>query len=295
MATVQTWIEVYRSPRSADCDERLLLLESVGIPAAIRSEDGESGVWVAPDDAGRAYFELTRYSTENRPAPPPVHVRLHRGAAAAAAGYVALVFVLTSAGANALFGMDWLAAGALDGARVRSGEWWRAVTALTLHADLAHLAANAGFGALFGTLAGRVYGPGRAWLMTLAAAVLANLANAAWMPAGRISLGASTAVFASLGLLCVWRWPAATRGMRAGIRGGSVVAAVVLLALLGTGDERTDIAAHLLGFLFGAGLGALPVPPAEPGSRVRQRREGALAAVLVLAAWSIALLSRATT
>src|SRR5436190_21467165 len=37
-------------------------------------------------------------------------------------------------------------AGHMDSARVRAGEWWRLATALMLHADLAHLIANATFG-----------------------------------------------------------------------------------------------------------------------------------------------------
>ena len=283
VATVPTWVEIYRSAQAGDCDERLLLLESVGIPAAMRTDDGAYGVWVAPEDAGRAYFELTRYAAENRPSPPVPRPPLHAGALLAAAGYVLVLFVLAAASANAALGRDWLAVGALDGALVRAGEWWRVATALTLHADVAHFGSNAGFGALFGALAARVYGPGRAWLGILLAAVVANLVNAAWMPAGRVSLGASTAVFAALGMLCVFRWPDRRRGARAGIRGASVVAAVVLLALLGTGDERTDVAAHALGFVAGMVAGAgLP--------RIRAWRElgDRAAAVVVLAALALA-------
>jgi membrane associated rhomboid family serine protease len=289
VATVPTWVQIYRSTQPRDCDERLLLLESLGIPAAMRAEDGGFGVWVAPEDAGRAYFELTRYAAENRPLPPAPRAALHGGALLAAAGYVAVLFVLAAASANGAFGRDWIGAGALDGARVRAGEWWRAVTALTLHADLAHFGTNAGFGALFGTLAGRVYGPGRAWLGVLLAAILANLANAAWMPVGRVSLGASTAVFAALGMLCVFRWPDRRRGARAGIRGASVVAALVLLALLGTGDERTDVAAHALGFVAGMATGAA-VPRFAAWHGLKDRVAAACVAATIALAWTAALL-----
>jgi membrane associated rhomboid family serine protease len=288
VATVPTWVEIFRSPRPRDCDERLLLLESVGIPAVMRIEEGQYGVWVGPEDAGRAYFELTRYAAENRPPPPPRPVHLHDGALLAALSYVVLLFVPTALAANSAFGRDWLATGALDGARVRAGELWRVVTALTLHADLAHYAANAGFGALFGALAGRVYGVGRAWLAILVAGALANALNAIAMPAGRVSLGASTAVFAALGLLCVFRWPDVRRRARLGIRSASVIAAVVLLALLGTGDEHTDIVAHALGFVCGMALGILE-QQFMPLGRTLRWRPGLVAAAIVMLAWLAAL------
>lgn len=288
MATVPTWVEIFRSPRPRDCDERLLLLESVGIAAVMRIEDGQYGVWVSPDDAGRAYFELTRYAAENRPVPPPHRVQLHDGALLAALAYVVLLFVPTALAANSAFGRDWLAIGALDGARVRAGEPWRVVTALTLHADLAHYAANAGFGALFGALAGRVYGVGRAWLGILIAAAVANLLNALAMAAGHVSLGASTGVFAALGMLCVFRWPDVRRRARVGIRSASVIAAVVLLALLGTGDARTDVAAHALGFVCGMSLGIVAQRFLPPDRTVRWQ-PGIVAIALVAFAWLTAL------
>ena len=41
---------------------------------------------------------------------------------------------------------------------------WRAVTALTLHSDLAHLAGNAFFGGVFGVLLAQILGGGLAWI-----------------------------------------------------------------------------------------------------------------------------------
>jgi membrane associated rhomboid family serine protease len=293
MATESPWLEVYRAATPAACDERLLLLEAIGIPAvATRTPEGFA-IHVAAEHAARARAELAGYAAE-----PPLRTaralpRRHRGALAAALAYVGLTFVVLAASGNDTFGRDWFDAGVLDGARVRAGDWWRAATALTLHADLGHYAANAGFGALFGGLAGRVYGPGRAWFAILAAAVVANLANAAWMAPGRASLGASTAVFAALGLLATYRWPATRPGARASIRASSVVAALVLLALLGTGDARTDVLAHALGFVGGLGAGALLRGSAGPaGAPQWPWAAGALA--LVVGAWSCALGARAT-
>ena len=285
MDTDAPWIEVFRSPTAVRCDERALVLLAVGIPAIMHFEAGVYTVLVAPADAPRATGELERYALENRPSPRPKPVRLHPDALAAALVYALVLFLAQIASTRAMLGRDWFDAGALDGQRFRAGELWRAVTALTLHADLAHLGANIGFGALFGGLAARVYGAGVAWLLVLVASVAANTVNALTMPAGRVSIGASTAVFAALGALAVHRWPAATRRARAGLRGGSLVAALVLLALLGTGDAGTDIAAHALGFGFGVLL-ALPLRRWHPPEGGRsQRRAGALALSLVAIAW----------
>ena len=282
------WVEVYASPAPAACNERALVLLAVGIPAVMRASVGAVRLLVSPADAGRASQELDSYRQENRPRARPVPPRLHPGALLAAGGYLLVLFLCSVASSRSLFHFDWYEAGALDGVAVRAGAWWRAITALTLHADLGHLSANAGFGALFGVLVARVYGAGAGWLLVLAAAALANLLDAAWMPAGRISIGASTAVFAALGALAVHRWPASTRLARAGLRGGSIVAALVLLAFLGTGDANTDIAAHALGFASGALL-AVPLRRfAPPRGRV-QWLSGAAALLLIAAAWAVAL------
>jgi rhomboid protease GluP len=283
--TDSSWIEIFRSRTPQECDERALVLLAVGIAAVMWVDGAGFSVLVAEPDRPRAVIELERYALENRPWPRPLPPRLHGGGYAAAAGYVAVLFLAGVASTRLTLGRDWFDVGALDGARFRGGDWWRAVTALTLHADLAHLAANAGFGALFGGLAARVYGAGVGWLLILVAAIAANVLNALTMPAGRVSVGASTAVFAALGALAVVRWPAATRRARAGFAGASVVAALVLLALLGTGDVHTDIAAHALGFGFGALL-ALPLRrwPA-PYARGPQRLAAGGAVLVIVAAW----------
>lgn len=256
METSQHWTVVFQSAAPRACDDRAFVLLAIGIPATKRFDAGLYSLCVEPANAARAVAELASYAVENRPSPPPAPLRLHGGAIASAVAFAVVLFALGVAASRSLGGFDWYAAGSLDGAAVRAGEWWRATTALTLHADLAHLLANAGFGALFGGLAARVYGAGIGWALVLAAATLANLLNAAWMPPGRESIGASTAVFAALGALALHRWPAATPRRRAGIRGASVIAALVLLALLGTGDAHTDILAHALGFGCGALLAA---------------------------------------
>src|SRR5690606_29475617 len=132
---------------------------------------------------------------------------------------------------------------------IRSGEWWRAVTALTLHVDAPHLVANLVAGSWFGYLAGRRLGPGHAWAATVAMATAANLLEGYLGPVLHRSVGASTAVFAALGLIAAhaWRERYPLRA-RWAVRWAPLVGGVLLLGWLGTEGEHTDVIAHVLGF-----------------------------------------------
>jgi membrane associated rhomboid family serine protease len=173
---------------------------------------------------------------------------------------------------------------------LRAGEPWRFVTALTLHLDVGHLLANLGFGSVFGLLAGQLLGPGLAWAAVVLAATLANAGNSLVQPAGYSAVGASTAVFATLGLLAAYSWRRRSgRGERWAYRWAPLIAGVALLAFTGVGGERTDVMAHLTGFVMGALAGFLL---AWRGLRVGNAGQwllglGTLAAVG--AAWALAL------
>ena len=70
------------------------------------------------------------------------------------------------------------------------GEWWRAFTALTLHADAGHLMANLLFGVLFAYPAAQLVGVGVAWLVWR---------PLAWgLQRGWLVLGVARALFAGL-------------------------------------------------------------------------------------------------
>jgi membrane associated rhomboid family serine protease len=160
-------------------------------------------------------------------------------------------------------GLDWLGAGKMDAGLVRQGEWWRCITALTLHADLSHLVGNVVFGALFGLLASQRLGMGLAWFAILVSGMLGNGLNAFVQVPKHTAIGASTAVFAALGILAGSAWTDRRHHTHRSwiIRWAPMVSGIVLLAFLGTGGERTDITAHLTGFLsgglFGVGFGRL--------------------------------------
>ena len=108
--------------------------------------------------------------------------------------------------ANGLWRLDAFDVGDLDAGRVRAGQWWRVWTALTLHLDGPHLAANTVAGIWFGYLAARLLGTGRAWLLIVLGAGLANWIEAVFAAASHRAVGASTAVFTALGLLSGYSW-----------------------------------------------------------------------------------------
>src|SRR5262249_35758054 len=151
--------------------------------------------------------QLARYAVESRPAPPPPPPpRLHSFAWVGCAAYVVVLMAVGFAVAGGWWRLDAFDVGAIDAGRIQHGEWWRAFTALTLHVDGAHLAANLGAGVWFGYLAGRHLGSGLTWLLGVLGAGVANLIEALLGPATHQSVGASTAVFSVLGVLAAYSW-----------------------------------------------------------------------------------------
>jgi len=154
----------------------------------------------------------------------------------------------------------WLDRGRVDAQAVYSdGEFWRALTALFLHGDAAHVITNALSGLLVFPAVLATFGRRRGWLLLLLGGVAGNLAVAAVnFPGPYTSLGASTAIFAGVGLFAgraVWlawrsRHPHRGRAIFAPLAAGATV-----LALYGAGAQRVDVGAHLTGFLAGVVLG----------------------------------------
>ncbi len=289
--------EVRRCANRREANQFALVLTARGIESQIIPTGRGVALCVSSDEAHRAEAEIAAYEAENaaprRPTALPWRTRPQGGALETAMAYIAaLVFVFAAQNRGA-FGLDWMAAGAGHAGAIRDGEIWRVVTALTLHADGEHLLSNVAFGGVAGALVVQSLGAGVGWLAIVAAGALANLFNA-WLlqTPGDVSVGASTAVFAALGLLAGYSQRAASeqdpwrRGLR---RFAPAAAGVLLLAFLGFGGERVDVGAHVLGFAVGLGAGlALWRAPAAWFAWTRQIWAGAAAPVLVLLAWLVA-------
>jgi rhomboid protease GluP len=286
-------IEIYRCPTRGPCEERAFVLTAVGVPHEVSQSPEGFSLWVDLANLEQARDHLLHYQQERLPAPPVrrAPVRLYEHAWVGSA-----VYVLVLLGVAAAIGLGWgrldaFQAGELNAALVRHGQWWRAWTALTLHLDPAHIAANIGAGAWFGYLAGRLLGPGTAWALVVLGAGAANWLEAMLAAAERRSVGASTAVFTALGLLAAYSWRERHQlNLRPAQRYGPLLAGLIMLGWLGTSGEHTDVMAHLLGFAVGGVLGALIA-----GARLQRlwRRlpqwvGGALALGLLGLAWSCA-------
>jgi rhomboid protease GluP len=283
---------VLRGSRRA-CAEAALVLAAKGLPYETVDLGAESELLVPREQLEAAREELARYALERAPARSarPVFVPF-AGAQIGAGMYAALLVLVAYCAGIQAFGADWLARGALDARRGGAREWWRAVTALTLHLDQAHLIGNLLFGIAIGFLAGRAFGPGIAWASILAAAAIANYADMLISPATHRAVGASTAVFAALGLLVGFAWRhGLTWREQFKYAYGPVFGGVALLALLGAGDEHVDVLAHALGFISGVATGWLYSRLGVPRSRGRgvQRAAGAAALALIALAWALAL------
>jgi rhomboid protease GluP len=286
--------EVFRSALRADCQERAFVLSAVAIANAIEFDGAEYLLMVDAADGALAQGHLHSYDIESRPAPPwPAPPPPHPNAWTGCVLYLMVLVGVGLAISNGWWRLDAFEVGELDAGRVQGGQWWRAWTALTLHLDIAHLAANLGAGIWFGYLAARQVGSGTAWFLIVSGAALANLFEGQFGPAAHRAVGASTAVFTALGLLAAHSWRTRYHyPQRWARRWAPLVAGAVLLGWFGSAGEGTDIVAHALGFTFGCLLGvAVAVPAMERAlQRVPQWLAGAGAMASIGIAWICALL-----
>ncbi len=250
--------EVYSSSRK-DCLHRALVLESIGIPYQIRRYFGKFIIVVPASFAAKARAEIETYSSENPHSPSDQTAVLEQGSGwSGVIGYVTVMLIMFIFQHYGIFGKDWLNAGKTHAGLIRDGEWWRTVTALTLHRDSLHLVANIVTGSLIGLFAGQLLGSGLAWFSILFAGAAGNLLNAWVRNPGHTSIGASTAVFATFGIVSAF---VSIRRRHLHLskfaRYAPIIGAAILLSYLGTSGERTDVFAHIAGFLAGLLLGAL--------------------------------------
>jgi membrane associated rhomboid family serine protease len=270
-----------------------LVLASQSIETTIDYvEDGGSwGLVVAAADYERAREAILQYRLENRGWPWQQEVPSH----GILFDWVSLAWVVLI---GLFFQVDALlnlrTAGLMDSVQVGRGQWWRCFTAIWLHADLAHLAANATVGfVLLGLAMGR-YGTGVGLLASFLAGAGGNLAACLLAAGPHRSLGASGMVMGALGLLAaqsIALWPRAPRASKAMPRQAvtALGAGLMLFVLLGVAPG-TDVVAHAGGFVSGLLLGAvLSLLPPLAQKPVANLAAGLVITLLVIAPWALAL------
>ena len=270
------------------------MLDAVGIESQIEWMTDRYVLLVAAVRADDARAQLRRYEAENRIVELPFpSIFVLRNAWLGAALYALLLIVASYLAGTDAFGRDWTREGALTGTMLHTHEWWRVITSLTLHADLSHLLGNLLIGGVFGYFAGQLFGPGIAWLSILCAGALGGVVDGLLMPNSHMTIGASGAVFATLGMVAAYTWrQRANPRMRWAQRTAPLMAAAAVLAMLGSGGENTDVFAHLTGFVSGIAFGAV-----YAGVNTRQFENwkvqlaaGAMAVLIVCGAWVAALI-----
>lgn len=264
----------------------------MGIESHIHESPDSFVLEVQADRAGEARQQLELYREESKPVPsPPSMPPTHGNAWATPIVYMVVLIGAAYLAGNSTLGFDWYQQGALTPRINSSGEWWRMLTALTLHLDYAHLIGNLLFGVLFSFLAARLLGPGIAWASIVTSAAAGNLLDSILMPMTHTAVGASTAVFATLGLVSAYSWRIQmSKGMKWAHRFAPLIVGVMMLGLIGAGGENTDVLAHLTGFICGVGLGVVfsRVAAARFGNTLLQLTAGFAATGAIVAAWATA-------
>ena len=284
---------LYHSVSPSKCREFNLVLQAMNFDSQVVYENSRFYLLVDEERAHEAYEQLRQYVAENaeqeiiaKPLRP-----LFEGFVGAYL-YGLSLLIIGALKSIKVFGLDWQANGLANNELIADGEWWRTITALGLHANSAHLIGNIGFGALFGLMVSRYIGSGAAWFSILVAGAFGNALNATLYQTLHLSIGASTMVFAALGILGVFalndRHAYAQRGIR---RWAPLAATLALLGFLGTAGERTDVMAHLSGYICGCIAGVLwMIALRRTDNDIPAQGMFALATVsLVVIAWALAL------
>ena len=241
-----------------------LVLRTANIPSVIEFEDRSWVIKVSPLHEKKALREIAAFMEENSDWPPhrpqknthlPVLTK-YQPPTILMMGALVIFFLITGPwSANSV----WFSNGAVSGKQIlENGQWYRLVTALTLHADVVHLFGNIIIGGLLAHFLCRLLGYGLGWFLILTSGTLGNLMNIILHGSSHNSVGFSTAVFGIIGILsgyqAVNRRTAALKEILLPLAAGAG-----LLAFLGAGGPRTDLGAHFFGLLAGAAIGGLLV------------------------------------
>lgn len=247
-------VPVRRCSFRYQAEQYALVLAAMGMQSSIVPDGKLIVLSVGYRDAARATYELAAYDRENHdtlperdkplPTPPRLEVAL--------SFWTVLLFFFAAARHEA-FSLDWLGKGAAQSGLMLEGEWWRAVTDLCLHASSVHLLGNLVFGTVFLLLLAQLTGAGVAALSMVAAGTVGNVLSALVQAPQQTSIGASTAIFASLGIIVALRQSTRQGRSVSKLRNWTPLGGgLALLAFLGFSGENTDMLAHVTG--FGSGL-----------------------------------------
>ncbi len=262
--------EVGRFRRLKAARERGLVIAAMDLPHWIEREDGAWVLFVEGNAREQAAAALAEFEAEEQArvqVEKPGPLVIPKLALALTLAAMVIFYRLQTAASPAL-----IERGVAVDARILHGEWWRIFTALTLHGGIEHLVSNLGLAVFAFAFAFSRFGTGAGLLGTVLGGALGNLLNAfAHVAKPHASLGSSTALFASLGLLAGAELSArltqraSGNGWRLLVPVGAGLAFLALYGGAGSNRDGTpimdagnvDLMAHLFGLVAGALLGAV--------------------------------------
>ncbi len=234
-----------------------LVLSSTGIPHHLSQTTDNVVLSVAVEDIQEAHTQLQAYFHENRNWPPRPTTPdqsfspLLQPPTLLLIGAMALFYTITGPWEGNSF---WFTQGAGDAEGILDrGEWYRLITALTLHADTTHLLSNCLLGGFLFHFFCRITGNGLGLFSMLFTATLANLINVIARGSDHLFVGFSTAVFSIVGMLAMLNRQNPTQ--TGYVRLMPFMSGAALLAMLGSSGERTDLGAHFFGLCCGLAAG----------------------------------------
>ncbi len=179
---------------------------------------------------------------------------------------------------------------------LHDGEYWRLITAATLHGGLIHLAFNMFILWQIGRLMVQWYGNGQFLLIYWGAALSGSALSLHFSAVTGVSVGASGAVFGVVGALLAGIWQHRRQLPSSFVKPMLTSLAMFVMLNLAIGmSPGIDNAAHVGGLLSGAAMGWLLVERVQWRATPGQRKFGWLASVLVVGALTGGLLATART
>lgn len=236
-----------------------LVLSALHITHTISRNDANHIILVSEADGAAAKHHIDEYLKENRNWPPQKDFQEQSSSSIQpptllVVGSLMLFFYITGPWSEHSL---WFSNGAGDATAILThGEYYRLVTALTLHADITHLLGNCFLGGFLIHFFCRTTGPGIGIFTILLSAAMGNFINVYLHGGNHLFVGFSTAVFSTIGMLVMISYHANKR-----LTSYQVfipfMAGVALLAMTGSSGERTDLGAHFFGLLSGFVFGRL--------------------------------------
>ncbi len=286
---------VFNSTSSSAIDSCSLVLSAKNIGHRIsRRQDGSTTILVPAAAKEAAAYQLDCYFRENRNWPPrdqPVAIS-PISSTPPTFWLIALLALFYTVTGPWDYRSTWFSGGAGDATAVLSqGQYYRLVTALTLHADLSHLLGNCLIGGILLHFFLQINGTGVGLLALLISATLGNYVNVLVHGGNHLFVGFSTAVFSIIGMLSIYQLIEKRKsfGIRMFI---PLMAGAALLAMLGSSGVRTDLGGHLFGLLSGMACGLLlelkPLRRMKQSSLV-QTCCALIALAILLLSWNMAL------